>query len=159
MTAYRPMVEADLEFVISGWSSSYRLYAGLFAMETYADVMHAELATILARPSTAVTIAHEPGEFVETENGPREFAYGFIATRTDLPEPYIYYVFVKGAYRRARRRLGLEVGHATSLLRAAGIDARRPFRYGAETPLGRRLVRHLPFATYDQLPARFERPR
>lgn len=154
------MTDDDLDFVVSTWSSSYRLspYAGLLAMATYADVMHREIATILARPSTAVTVAHEPGESVETPAGPRPFVYGFIAIRTDLPGPYVYYVFVKGAYRRGRRRLGLPEGHATALLRAAGIDPRDPIKFACRTPLGDLAARKTPLAEFDSLPGRFERP-
>jgi hypothetical protein len=161
MTAYRSMLDDDLDFVVSGWSSSFRLspFAGLIDMRTYADVMHRQIAEVLARPSTVVTVAYEPGEIVETPAGPRPFAYGFLAQRTDLAAPYVYYVYVKAPYREGRRRLGLELGHAAALFEAAGIDPRSPFRFACRTVIGDQLARKVPLAEWDPLPARFERPQ
>ena len=155
--AFRPMIADDRDFVRSGWSSSYRtsLYAGLILMEDYAAIMHFTIDRIFDRPSTTIIVAHEPGE-VDYEGRP--FLYGFIAIRTDLPQPYVYYVFVKNAYRRGRARHHLELGHATALFAAAGIDPSRPFGCACWTSVCDQLVSKIPLATFTTLPGRFERP-
>ena len=42
--AFRPMIPADRQFVLSGWSSSFRTsrYAGLIRNSRWADVMHVD---------------------------------------------------------------------------------------------------------------------
>lgn len=156
--AFRPMITADRDFVRSGWSSSFRTsrYAGLIAMDGYAAVMHAQIDAILARASTAVTVAHEPGE-VDHEGRP--FLYGFIATRTDLAAPYVYYVFVKSAYRRGRTRHQLELGHGAALFAAVGIDPRCPFGYACRTSYCDELATKIPQAVWDPLPGRYPNPK
>lgn len=160
MTAYRAMIDEDRDFVISGWSSSFRTsqYAGLVSMRIYAQVMHAVIEEILDRPDTRVLVAHEPGEF---DHQGRPFLYGFLATRAGRA-PYVYYVYVKAPFRQGRARHGLELGHAAALFTAAGIDPRRPFGYACRTSLSDRLTDRFtgkfPLAQWDPLPARYERP-
>jgi hypothetical protein len=163
MTAYRAMLDSDHDFVVSGWSSSFRTskHAGLIAMATYADTMHLEIDAILKRSSTSVIVAHEPGEVVMTNAGERPFLYGFIATRNDLPMPYVYYVYVKSAFRRARRRHGRKRGHAEDLFAAAGVDRSRRFGFACRTAISDQIQsdHKIPLAEWDPLPARFERPQ
>lgn len=163
MTAiFRPMVDADRQFVISGWSSSLRTskWSGLISMSRWAYTMHLEIEAILRRPGTAVIVAEEPGEQIETDSGPRPWLYGFIATREDLstPVPYVYYCYVKGPFRRARARLNLEQGYATQLFAAAGIDPTKPFLYASRTSSSEALLDRIPRAEWDPLPARYEEP-
>lgn len=167
---FRPMLDADREFVVSGWSSSLRTsrWAGMISMVRWADVMHAEIKGILARPSTSVIVAEEPGETIDDV---RAWLYGFIAIRTDLAMPYVYYVYVKHAFRRARR-LGLPDGYARQLFAAAGIDPAAPFSYGCRTSASEAIAADLrepdgtiipgtgkiPRAEWDPIPARYEHP-
>lgn len=164
MTAYRSMLDADRDFVISTWSGSFRTsrHAGMLAMETYAETMHLEIEAVLNRPSTQVTVAFEPDQNITAADGQQlPFLYGFIATREDLARPYVYYAYVKTAYRRGRERLSLSLGHGEGLLAAAGIDARAPFGFACRTSISDQLqrARKIPLAEWDPLPARFERPQ
>lgn len=147
--AFRPMIPADREFVRSGWSSSYRTSyaAGLISMDTWADVMHREINAILDRPSTAVTVAHEPGE---TDHVGRPFLYGFIAA-LKRPDPYVLYAYVKAPYRRQRI--------AARLFAAAGVDPKRPFGYACRTGYCDQLAAKIPAASFNPLPARYQETR
>lgn len=158
MTAYRAMADEDRDFVVSGWSSSFRLskYAGALTMERYADVMHGEIAAILARRDTRVLVAYEPGETID---GERPFLYGFLVERVGGPLPYVYYVFVKKFYRQGRERHGLDLGHAAGLFAAAGIDPLAPFSYMFRTSWSDQLTTKIPLAEWDPIPGRFEVPR
>ena len=175
MTAFRQMIDADRQFVVSTWSSSYRTspYAGMLAMDTYADVMHREIDRILDHPSTRTIVADEPGE---TDHEGRPFLYGFVCVR-DLDvavarltlrasaaaaddcgpvraNPYVYYVYVKRPYRRGLHN-GLPQAMGTELFRAAGVDPRRPFEYGCHTSYCSQLSRKIPRAQFNPLPARY----
>lgn len=154
MTAFRPMIAADHDFVRSSWSASYRTskHAGLLPMDIYADVMHAVIDRILLHPTTRTIVAEEPGE-VDEEGRP--FLYGFISQRwPDARAPYVYYVFVKNAYRRGLHR-GLPIAMASSLFRAAGLDPRRPFEYACYNPYCAQLAGKIPRGEFNPLPARF----
>lgn len=175
MTArIRPMTSADRDFVVSGWSSSYResFYAGMLSMETYAEVMHCEIGRVLAHPTTLALVAEEPGE---TDHAGRPFLYGFVVARQGdvsiptvarsvvgprrggrrKPLPYLYYVYVKTAYRRGRERYGLSKGYAAQLFEAAGIDPARPFAYACQTAECFTLATKIPLGEFNPLPARY----
>lgn len=140
--AFRPMVADDRQFVISGWSSSFRtsLYAGIISNATWADVMHREIGRILDRADTRTIVACEPDEF---DHLGRQFLYGFAAVRS-TGEPYVYYCYVKKPYR------GRGIAHR--LLEAAGVNPECRFGYACPTgPLGK-----LPTAKFDPVPAREE---
>lgn len=136
--SYRPMVPDDRQFVLSGWSSSFRtsMYAGLIRNSRWAKVMHEEFGAVIDSPDTSVTVACEPGEI---DHEGREFVYGFIATRR-RGAPYVYYVYVKKSYRfdpnAPQRRFRI----ATGLFAAAGIDPREPFEYAASTSIADRIL-------------------
>lgn len=151
--AFRPLIVADLDFVVSSWSSSYRTsdYAGMISMESWATVMHSEILTVLNRRDTRVIVAHEPGE---TDEKGRPFLYGYIATR-DGGDPYVYYVYVKSPYRRGKEKWGLAVGYGRALFSAAGIDPLRPFEYACPTSYCRQLASKIPLAEPNTLKARF----
>lgn len=159
--AYRPMAPADRDFVISGWSSSYRTskFAGLLAMDTYAYVMHREVSRLIDHPRVRTTVAYEPGETID---GTKPFLYGFVAVGLDPVQlgsamvPHVLYLYVRGPYRRARSRLGAKVGHATALLAEAGVDLRSPFVYACETNVVTELGPQMaPLSEFNNLPARF----
>lgn len=161
--ACRPMQPVDRQFVLSGWSSSYRVsdHAGLISMSRWATVMHREVAAILDHPTTRTLVAEEPGE-VDDKGQP--FLYGFLVwcelsgAIAGLPPqglPYVYYVFVKTAFRRGRERLGLERGIAAQLFAAAGINPRAPFMYACSTDMLGAMARKIPLAEFNALPARF----
>jgi hypothetical protein len=152
----RPATPADRDFIVSTWSSSFRtsVYAGLLSMETYADVQHREVKRVLDHPTTLTLVAAEPDEL--DERG-RQFLYGFIALRQHVERvpPYVYYVYVKTAYRRGRAQFGLELGYAAQLFRAARIDPRRPFGYACQTSMSLQLASKIPLGAWDPLPARY----
>lgn len=131
--SFRPMIAADRQFVLSGWSSSFRtsIYAGLISNARWADVMHREFGAVIDAPTTSVIVACEPGEL---DHEGREFLYGFIATR-NRGEPYVYYAYVKKPYRWPRP---FRIGHR--LFDAAGIDPAEPFTYAAGTAIGDKIL-------------------
>jgi len=131
--AFRSMIPADRQFVLSGWSSSFRTsrYAGLIRNSRWADVMHVEFGAMIDAPSTSVIVACEPGE-VDHEG--REFLYGFIVSRT-MGTPYVYYCYVKKHYRHPKP---FKIGR--KLFAAAGIDPREPFTYAAPTSIAERIL-------------------
>jgi hypothetical protein len=147
----RPMLAVDRQFVLSGWSSSYRTSdrAGMIPMDEYAEVMHRWIGRILDHPSTVTLVAEQPGETVEDG---KPFLYGFVCFS---PPSYVYYLFVKTSYRRARSRYNLASGYATQLLAATGIDPRSPFEYACHTATVSDLARKIPLAEHNPLPARF----
>lgn len=119
-------------------------------MASYAAVMHREIDRVIDHPTTRTIVAEEPGE-VDHEGRP--FLYGFISAR--VGRPYVYYVYVKNAYRRARERHGLALGYASQLFAAAGIDPRKPFGFACHTAYCAKLGRKIPLAELNPLPARY----
>lgn len=155
---FRAMTPADRAFVVSMWSSSFRMSesAGLISMETWASVMHREVERIIDHPAVKTLVAWSPAAGVSWSPAD-DFLYGFIAYAHSPYHPYVYYVAVKTPYRRGRSRLGLPAGFAEQLFAAAGIDPRKPFRYACKTPYVSELHAKIPLADYDPLPARFLR--
>lgn len=102
-------------FVLSGWSSSSKdsREAGMITAEDWVDVMHVQIAKIVARPECRVLVAHgEPGVYL-----------GFIAGEPD--ERIVYFCYVKSLYRRS--------GIARALFESLGIDPRGRFAYPMNT--------------------------
>lgn len=130
--SFRPMIADDRQFVLSGWSSSYRTskYAGLIRNSRWSTVMHEEIGAFIDAPTTSVIVACEPGEL---DHEGREFLYGFIATRTG-GMPYVYYVYVKKPYRQRLAHIGRQ------LFTAAGIDPTEPFVYASGTAIGDKIL-------------------
>ena len=137
--SFRPMIPDDRQFVISGWSSSFRKsrYAGLISNKRWAKVMHPEIGGILDAPNTRTIVACEPGE-VDHEG--REFLYGFIAVRS-TGEPHVYYCYVKRPYRYPNRFNGERLRVGRLLFEAVGIDPREPFTFAAGTAIGDEILR------------------
>lgn len=128
--AFRLMIPADRQFVLSGWSSSFRtsIYAGLIRNSRWAEVMHEEIGAFLDTPDMSVIVACEPGEL---DHEGREFLYGFIA----YAKRYVYYCYVKKRYRHPRP---YKIGRR--LFEAAGIDPREPFSFAAGTSFSDRIL-------------------
>ncbi len=152
--SFRAMQPQDRAFVVSMWSSSYRMShsAGFISMGTWAEVMHREIKRIIDSPLVATTVAYSP-----SSPGEPDHLYGFISYEEDddIPNPYVFYTAVKAPYRRARSRLGLQSGIAEQLFAAAGIDPRRPFRYACETPYVMEMRAKIPRAEFDPIHGRY----
>jgi len=149
--AHRLLDKSDLEergFVVGNWADSYRLAhaAGLIRMSRWFPVMLEELTSIVCGEQTKTWLAYEARE--------PAFLYGFLVAGV-AARPYVYYVFVKHNYRRARGRL-FDQGVARGLFAAAGIDPRQPFEYACKTPVLGRLAGQIPGGRWNPLPARFE---
>lgn len=137
MTSIRPMIAADRQFVISGWSSSLRMSRDvpLIPMSRWADIMHPVIDAALDRQAARTLVAHG------------EVLHGFICA-----EPrYVLYVYVAQPFRRE--------GVARALFAAAGIDPGAQFGYACRTRASWELLvihRKCPMATYDPYHARFD---
>lgn len=149
----RPMNPDERAFVVSGWSSSYRLspHAGLLPMHAYAAIMHPVIEATLDHPTTRVLVAAAPGD---TDHEGRPFLYGFLVYRDPR---YVYYAFVKSEFRRGRSRFQLGAGYGRQLMAAAGIDPARAFEYACSTKHTTEIrdAGKLPHATFNPMPARF----
>lgn len=155
-------VETDRNFVVSAWSSSYRMsrHAGLLGMRDYAPTMHREIGRIIGHPTTVTIVAEETGEL---DDKGRPFLYGFACAAPG--NTYVYYVYVKTAFRRARARLGLPTGFAQLMLESMGFDLAKPFHYASSTDYiseirdGRDrdppFSNRIPFAVFNPIPARY----
>jgi len=132
--SYRAAVPADRAFIVSGWSSSYRLSRDIsfIQMADYAKHMHAIVESVLARPRCEVIVAH--GEVLR----------GFIAF--ERPD-FVHYVYVAQPYRRN--------GHARGLFEAADIDPLSRFAFAARTKTSWELRGKVPAAQFDPFRARF----
>lgn len=155
---FRPMADGERDFVVSGWSSSYRMshFAGPISMTRYASVMHTEIEALISHPMVETIVAERVGE---TDHMGRPFLYGFIATSKGITRdgrPYVHYVYVKNPYRRGKQK-GMAHGYAAMLFEAAGIDARKPFVFGHQTATSIALSRKVPHAEFDPLPMRYLR--
>lgn len=130
-------------FVFGGWSSSMKHSrdSGMIVASNYPRVMKEQIASICARPETHVLLAIGTAANV--------FG-GFIVGEPE--ERVVYYVFVKGTYRRG--------GLARQLFAALGIDPTTRFAYPCSTdalddPAHGRLVRKIPRAIRDTAVARY----
>ncbi|HVJ93288.1 MAG TPA: hypothetical protein VM580_25985 [Labilithrix sp.] len=154
MTAYRPPESADdRNFVISGWSSSYRTshQAGFISMKRWPAVMRVEIEDALDRPNVRTLLA------VDKKN-PSSLSGFIVADTTPQFEKLergewkewpamLYYVFVKGGHRR--------YGVARGLFDAIGLDPRSRFLVACKTPWFTRLASKVPNAKMNPLVARF----
>lgn len=134
MTAsYRAAIPADRPFIVSGWSSSYRLTRDSnIPMPLWASLQHQAVKWYLDKPGVECIVAH--GEVLR----------GFIAfERPDL----VLYVYVAQPYRRS--------GIARGLFMAAGIDPASRFAYAHRTLTSWELRSKIPAAYFDSFRARF----
>ncbi len=153
MIAYRHAIPADRRFIVSGWSSSYRLSltAGMIAMDDWADVMHPQIEKVLRRPDCETIVAYETDD-----PGSGAQHYGFISADRSGTIPLLFYVYVKQAYRRGKT-LGMAIGIGRGLFRAAGIDPSAPLEYTYKTIAATELSRKIPLAKWRPLKARFSK--
>jgi hypothetical protein len=116
-TSMRRARPADEPFIISGWSSSYRMSrdCAFIQMDGYADVMHPIVRSVLARPRTQTIVSE--GDVLR---GFISFEHSAIGN-----PPLVHYVFVALPYRRR--------GIARGLFDAAGIDPSQPFEQSCRT--------------------------
>lgn len=134
MTAsYRFAVADDRQFIVSGWSSSFRLSRDCTTpMPMYARHKHEEIGYYLDAPWTRTLVAH--GHVLQ----------GFLSYR---PPTSVLYVYVAQPFRRR--------GIARGLFDAAGIDPASRFTYVYRTSWSARLRSKVPYAAHDPLPVRF----
>lgn len=134
-SSYRFADLDDRQFIVSGWSASYRMSRDIsfIDMRDYAEVMHALIGKVLTQPRTKVIVAH--GAVLQ----------GFIAYQ----EPaYILYCYVAQPFRRN--------GIAAGLFAAAGIDPESRFQYAARTKASWECRFKIPQAEYDPYRIRFQ---
>jgi hypothetical protein len=154
--AYRNAEEIDRPFIVSTWSSSFRDQdsAGMIAMDTWADVMHAQIDRLLVRADVTTLVAYETDE----RKGCGHDLYGFIAGDAEPRPikidgaihtlPVVFYCYTKQAYRR---RFHIQRG----LWRALGIDPEKPFAYACDTRAVTELAHKIPLARYTPKVARY----
>lgn len=143
MTAqFRAAIPEDESFILSGWSSSYRMSRDLafVQMEAYAAHMHPIIRSVLARPRVQTIVAHGA------------VLHGFLTFERSQYErpPLVIYVYVAAPYRR--------LGAARGLFAAAGIDPRDRFEYACRTKASWELLelgRKAPLAAYNPYRARY----
>lgn len=136
----------ERRFILDAWQRSFweAPESGFIARHTYAKVMIPELAAVVRRPGVRTVVAYDaddPGGLADL--------FGFVCAEPESVPPFVYYVYVKEAYRRH--------GIATSLMRAVGLGPESRFDYGCRTAVVRELERRIPLARYEHLGARFDR--
>jgi hypothetical protein len=128
----RPAIPDDLQFIVSGWSSSYRMSRDCTTpMALYARQKHEEVRYYLDH-SAEVIVAE--GSVLQ----------GFIAF--ERPD-YVFYVYVPQPFRGR--------GIARQLFYAAGIDPSSRFEYHARTRASWECRHKIPLAVHNSLRARF----
>lgn len=149
LIAFRPALYRDDAFIVSAWSSSFRLSpsAGLICMDDWADIMHVQIRKMLGRPGVQTIVAHETDPDIASP-GVSDLL-GFACVDTTPRVPYVLYVYVKAAYRNA--------GIARRLLRHAEVDPSKRFDFACWTEAVATLGRSgkIPLARHRPLYARF----
>lgn len=153
--AYRPANAGDRNFIVSGWSTSFKSAhaAGMIAMEDWAAIMHPQIERVLDREDCTTLVAYET-----TESPGLVDLHGFIAGRREpiwspvakRDLPMVFYVYVKGPYRCR--------GFATGLFKALGVNPRLPFVYTSKTSWCSLLATSVPLGKWDPLLSRFPPP-
>jgi hypothetical protein len=144
----RPACTDDRQFIVSGWSSSYRSSRDCTTpMALYAEQKHAEVEYYLERCHTLVAhgelgvlmgfIAYDPSTYVAT-----------IGRRRVTLTGYVLYVYVAGPFRRRR------IAHR--LFGAAGISPSQRFGYACRTQWSWDLRSKIPLAEHEPKRARYE---
>lgn len=144
--AYRIADALDRPFVVSGWSASYRTShtAGLIAMDDWENVMHAQIAKVLDRPTTTTLVAFDPNEMDRVAD-----LAGFLVFDRAGLSPLVHYCYVRGPRRKN--------GVARGLFRIARIDPTKPFMYTCTTATSYHVVKagKIPLARWEPLTARY----
>jgi GNAT superfamily N-acetyltransferase len=145
----RPALPADRNFIVSGWSTSYRHSRDCTTpMSLYAKHKHEEIEFYLDRCSALVAhgelgvsmgfIAFDPSTYVATLPGQRRITLS----------GYVLYVYVAGPFRRH--------GVARALFAAAGISPGSRFGYACSTRMSWELRSKIPLAEREPYRARYE---
>lgn len=144
MIAYRPAMSVDRNFVTKAWLASWRdsNTAGMVSVDTWFEVMTPQVTMRLSWPGVRTVVAYETSNPDHSSN-----AYGFIVVDTDDAPSLVYFVYVKGPYRRS--------GVARGLLAAVGITPTTRFNYVCSTPIVSQLERKIPMAKWTPLLGRF----
>lgn len=148
MIVARPAIADDRAFIVSGWSSSYRMsHDETTPMALYATQKHEEVSFYLDRCSTLVAhgelgvlmgfIAYDPTTYVAT-----------VGRRRMTLDGYVLYVYVAGPFRRR--------GIARRLFAAAGISPLQRFGYACRTQWSWELRSKIPHAEHEPKRARYE---
>lgn len=149
MIATRPIIDADREFVVSGWSSSLRASRDipLVPMIDYADMFRPIIERLVAMADVVVAhgelgvlmgfIAYDPAKYTASINRRRLALDG-----------YILYCYVASPFRRR--------GIARRLFAAAGISPEQRFGYACRTRASWDLRAKIPLAEYEPFRARYE---
>jgi hypothetical protein len=143
----RPATTADRAFIVSGWSSSYRMSRDCTTpMELYAKQKHEEVEYYLARAKALVAhgetgvlfgvIVYDPSTYVATIN-----------RRQVIRDGFVFYVYVASPFRR--RRI------ASHLFAAAGINPYQRFGYACRTQWSWDLRSKIPNAQHDSYRGRY----
>lgn len=143
VTTHVPATAAHATFVINAWLSALKnLDTSLpVQMEDYRHLIWGQLVKAMNRPGaeTLVAVGDDPDVYL-----------GFICfDRTSVTSPYVYFAYVKEAYRRS--------GVALGMFAAADIDPTRHLRYACHTPVVDRIRERTPygrFARWDPMYAR-----
>lgn len=123
---------ADEAFIVSGWSSSYRMSRdSTIPMPLWAETYRPIVRWYLAKPRV-VTLVHSG-----------ELLHGFIC----FEPKYVHYVYVAAPYRKQ--------GFARELMLAAGIEPNVPFRYSHRTGASAAVRSKIPNGRYDSMSGRF----
>lgn len=136
-----PATAAHRAFICNAWVESFRdaHAAGVIGDDRWRGVFWPEVERMMVRRDSVTLVG--------VDQGTRDTYYGFVCA--DPTDAYLFYVYVKEAYRR--------LGYARALLSAVGLDVARPFRYACRTRTAPRLERVWPLAQWDPVGVRYEK--
>ena len=142
---YRPTQPEDRMFIVSGWSSSYRMSRDCTTpMAIYAKQKHEEIDCHLKRERVQTLVAEGSvlAGFISFEPRARIVdEYGLVTA------DFVYYVYVAQPFRRR--------GVARGLFGAAGIDPSTRFHYACRTLGSWELRDKIPLAHHSPYYARY----
>jgi GNAT superfamily N-acetyltransferase len=121
----RRMRPEDRAFVVSSWVASFRRspHAGMISMESWRDVMTAEVERVLARPRVKVLVVSDADAVDHLADLIGHLVWQEPSTAAE--PPLVFFTYVKHGYRGN--------GFARRLFRVAGIDPTSPFNYVCQT--------------------------
>lgn len=148
MILTRPATAADRAFIVSGWSSSYRMSKDCTTpMALYAKHKHEEIEYYLARSSVLVAHGETGVLFGFIAFDPTTYVARIAGRRVTL-SGHVLYVFVSSPFRRR--------GIARRLFDAAGIKRSQRFGFHCRTRWSWELRSKIPLAEHDPNRARYE---
>lgn len=143
MTTHVFATDAHRTFILNAWLNAVKfLDTNLpIQMDDYRRVMWEQLGKVMSRPgaSTLVALGDDPNVYL-----------GFICfDHNDASSPFVYFVYVKEAFRR--------MGIARGLFSAARIDPTAHFRYLCHDPIIKRIRRDSPYAQFARWDSTYAR--